>query len=100
MRARYQMIGLVVVLTVVTGVLIYQGSRTDTTASESPVTITQTTTAAAPAETSPLADASPDGSSSPAPTGSTAAAGDRVASNVPMTKLNPGDTAPQFIIFS
>jgi len=100
MRARYLLIGLVVVLTVVTGVLIYQGSRAGTTASESPVTITQTTTAAADPQTSPYTDAGPDGSSTAAATGAAAPTGDRAASNVPMTKLNPGDTAPQFIIFS
>lgn len=104
MRARYLLIGLVVVLTVVTGVLIYQGNRTGTTASESPespVTITQTTTAAPSddPETSPFAEAGPDGSSTPA-VDTAAPVGDQAASNVPMTKLNPGDPAPQFIIFS
>ena len=40
MRARYLLIGLVMVLAAVTGVLIYQGNQTGTTASASPVTIT------------------------------------------------------------
>ena len=70
MRARYLLIGLVVVLTVVTGVLIYQGSRTDTTASESPVTHHPNHHRGGTGGPSPFAEAGPDGSSTPAATGS------------------------------
>ena len=63
MRARYLLIGLVVVLAVVTGVLVYRGTRADTTASGSPVTITPLSTAAADPQTAPFAEAGPDGSS-------------------------------------
>ncbi len=94
MRARYLVTGLVVVLAVVTGVLIYQGNQTDA-ASSSPLTVTQTSTAAAPS-TDPFARDTASAGESPVdvPTG------DRPPTNVPMTKLAPGDKAPQFIIFS
>ncbi len=93
MRARYLVIGLVVALAAVTGVLIYQGNQTQA-ASSTPLTVTQTSTAAgSPAD--PYARDTAAATDSPA-----AASGDRPASNVPMQKLAPGDKAPQFIIFS
>ncbi|MGS0685364.1 polysaccharide deacetylase [Nakamurella sp. GG22] len=94
MRARYLVTGLVVVLAVVTGVLIYQGNQTDA-ASSSPLTVTQTSTAAGtPTDTFGRDTAAATESPVDVP------AGDRPPTNVPMTKLAPGDKAPQFIIFS
>jgi hypothetical protein len=94
MRARYLVTGLVVVLAMVTGVLIYQGNQTDA-ASSSPLTVTQTSTAPAPS-TDTFSSGTAAATESPVdvPTG------DRPPTNVPMTKLAPGDKAPQFIIFS
>ncbi len=93
MRARYLIIGLVVALAAVTGVLIYQGNQTQV-AGSSTLTVTQTSTAGSPAD--------PYGRDTAAATDSPVAAptGDRPATNVPMTKLAPGEKAPQFIIFS
>jgi hypothetical protein len=94
MRGRYLVIGLVVVLAAVTGVLIYQGNQTQTTGSAS-VVVTQTV-AGADSTTS-----DPYGRDDAGATETTAVAtGDRPPTNVPMTKLAPGDKAPQFIIFS
>ncbi len=94
MRARYLVTGLVVVLAVVTGVLIYQGNQTDA-ASSLPLTVTQTSTAAG-TPTDPYGRDTAAATESPVD----APAGDRPPTNVPMTKLAPGDKAPQFIIFS
>jgi len=94
MRGRYLVIGLVVVLAAVTGVLIYKGNQTQTTGSAS-VVVTQTV-AGADSTTS-----DPYGRDDAGATETTAVAtGDRPPTNVPMTKLAPGDKAPQFIIFS
>jgi hypothetical protein len=93
MRARYLVIGLVVVLAAVTGVLIYQGNQTRT-AGLSPIGATETaggTTSSDPfGRDTAVAD----------PTSAVAVSGERPPTNVPMTKLAPGDKAPQFIIFS
>ncbi len=94
MRGRYLVIGLVVVLAAVTGVLIYQGNQTQTTGSAS-VVVTQTVTGADTTTSDPY------GRDNAGATETTAVAtGDRPPTNVPMTKLAPGDKAPQFIIFS
>ena len=97
MRARYLLIGLVAVLAIVTGVLIYQGNQTVTAGSASPLTLPQTGTAGAGSSADPYARDTA-GATDPATTAP--AAGQRPATNVPMTKLKPGDKAPQFIIFS
>ena len=96
MRSSYLVTGLVLVLAVVTGVLIYQGNQTRS-ASSSDVTVTETTSAAETATSDPYGrdTEAPSESATPA-----APSGDRPATNVPMTKLAPGDKAPQFIIFS
>lgn len=97
MQSRYLVTGLVVVLAAVTGVLIYQGNQTDTAATTD-ITVTQTTSAAPdPASTDPFGrdTAAPTDTATP-----TAPTGDRPATNVPMTKLAPGEKPPQFIIFS
>jgi hypothetical protein len=93
MQARYLVTGLVVVLAGVTGVLIYQGNQTSTSSS-SPVTVTETTSATAPSDVF--------GRDPEVTTDATAAVetGERPPTNVPMTKLAPGEKAPQFIIFS
>ena len=96
MQSRYLVTGLVVVLAAVTGVLIYQGNQTQS-ASSSDVTVTETTSAAETATSDPYGrdtDA-PSESATPA-----ASSGDRPATNIPMTKLAPGEKPPQFIIFS
>lgn len=92
MRVRYVVVGLVVALAAVTGVLIYQGNRgVDTAASGSAVTVTQTRSTGTDGGQDQTTE---EGLSTVAPSG------DRPASNVPMTKLEPGEKAPQFIIFS
>ena len=90
MRARYLVIGLVVVLAAVTGVLIYQGNQGQT-AGSLPLGVTSgaSTTSEAYAH-----DESTTGAQTVAPDAS------RPPTNVPMTKLAPGDKPPQFIIFS
>src|SRR6478752_297470 len=95
MQARYLVTGLVVVLAGVTGVLIYQGNQT-TTASSSSVSVPGSTSAGSDTSTTdPYArDTASAETSAPVVTG------DRPASNVPMTKLAPGEKAPQFVIFS
>ena len=87
MKARYLAVSLAVVLAVVTGFLIYQGNQPTPTAGEATVVVTETV----PGD--PTASES-SSTAEPAPPG------ERPATNVPMTKLNPGDKAPQFIIFS
>src|SRR6476469_303351 len=94
MRGRYLVIGLVVVLAAVTGVLIYQGNQTQTTGSAS-VVVTQTVTGADTATSDPYGRDNTDATETTA-----VATGARPPTNVPMTKLAPGDKAPQFIIFS
>src|SRR6476661_4233857 len=94
MRGRYLVIGLVVVLAAVTGVLIYQGNQSQTTGSAS-VVVTQTVTGA---EATPSDTYGRDNADATETTA--VATGDRPPTNVPMTKLAPGDKAPQFIIFS
>ena len=95
MRARYLVIGLVLVLATVTGVLVYQGNQSQT-AGSSTVIVTQTTTAGADSSSS-----DPYARDTAGATDSTAVPiGDLPPTNVPMTKLAPGDKAPQFIIFS
>ncbi len=85
MRSRLLVVGAVLGLTVVTGVLIYQGNTEKATASSA----ASTTSGAAYAQDT-------DDPTIPAVT----APGQRPPTNVPMTKLEPGDTPPQFIIFS
>ncbi len=85
MRSRLLVVGAVLVLTIVTGVLIYQGNTEKATASSG----TSTTSSGVYAEDT-------DEPTIPVVT----APGERPATNVPMTKLEPGDTPPQFIIFS
>ena len=87
MRSSYLVTGLVLVLAVVTGVLIYQGNETSTSASSLPGSATSQGDAYSQDEESSASEV-------------TVAAGNRPPSNVPMTKLAPGDKAPQFIIFS
>ena len=95
MRARYLVIGLVVVLAAVTGVLIYQGNQTRRRRVQLAVTVTQTVHRGRHAHRSVRPrHRRRDRKSRRAP------AGDRPPTNVPMTKLAPGDKAPQFIIFS
>ena len=95
MRVRYLVTGLVVVLAAVTGVLIYQGNQTQTAGSAS-VVVTQTVPAQDAATSDPYGRDN-DGRDREPPRPPT---GDRPPTNVPMTKLAPGDKAPQFIIFS
>lgn len=141
MQARYLIAGVVIVIAAVTGVLIYQGNRTDSGASGD-VTVTQTSyvpgtstsagslpgtsggdptsgrpgTMSHPGSPSPStksgdgtaggtgSSGTPGGSSTAGPSGPTTSTGTpddgRPASNVPMTKLKPGEKAPQFVIFS
>ncbi|MEP6561597.1 MAG: polysaccharide deacetylase [Nakamurella sp.] len=87
MRSSYLVTGLVLVLAVVTGVLIYQGNQTSTSASPMPGSSNSQGNAYSQDEETSAADV-------------TVAAGNRPPTNVPMTKLAPGDKAPQFIIFS
>ncbi|MET0865277.1 MAG: polysaccharide deacetylase, partial [Nakamurella sp.] len=87
MRSSYLVTGLVLVLAVVTGVLIYQGNETSTSASSMPGTSVNQGDAYAQDEETTAAEV-------------TVSAGNRPPTNVPMTKLAPGDKAPQFIIFS
>jgi hypothetical protein len=85
MRSRLLVVGVVLILAVVTGVLIYQGNTEKATASGT------STTASGDAYTEDTDEPTiPE----------VAAPGERPATNVPMTKLEPGDTPPQFIIFS
>src|SRR6478735_11595527 len=90
MRGRYLVIGLVVVLASVTGVLIYQGNQTQSAGSAqaigSGVAVGSTDAFARDESTTGAGDVAPDAQRPP--------------TNVPMTKFAPGDTAPQFIIFS
>ena len=96
MQSRYLVTGLVVVLAAVTGVLIYQGNQTQS-ASTSDVTVTETSSAAGTATSDPYGrdTEAPSENATPA-----ASSGDRPATNIPMTKLAPGEKPPQFIIFS
>src|SRR6476646_8887609 len=96
MQSRYLVTGLVVVLAAVTGVLIYQGNQTQS-ASTSDVTVTETSSATGTATSDPYGrdTEAPSENATPA-----ASSGDRPATNIPMTKLAPGEKPPQFIIFS
>lgn len=86
MRSRLLVVGVVLVLAAVTGVLIYQGN-------------TETATASSAATTSSSVDVFAEDTDAPTiPVVS--APSERPPTNVPMTKLEPGDTPPQFIIFS
>ncbi len=97
MRARYLAVGLAVVLAIVTGFLIYQGNQSTSTAGEGTVVVTQTSTLPPNAESRESSETTPSSSDAqPTP----ADTGGRPPTNVPMTRLNPGDRAPQFIIFS
>jgi hypothetical protein len=86
MRSRLLVVGLVLVLTVVTGVLIYQGNRETATASSDTSTSTSGDVFAGDTDAPTIPVVS--------------APSERPATNVPMTKLEPGETPPQFIIFS
>ena len=90
MQSRYLVTGLVVVLAAVTGVLIYQGNQTQS-ASTSDVTVTETSSAAGTATSDPYGrdTEAPSESATPA-----ASSGDRPATNIPMTKLAPGEKPP------
>jgi hypothetical protein len=85
MRSRLLVVGAVLILTIVTGVLIYQGNTEKATASAG----TSTTAGGVYSEDT-------DEPTIPEVT----APGERPATNVPMNRLEPGDTPPQFIIFS
>ncbi len=85
MRSRLLVVGVVLVLTVVTGVLIYQGN-TGTSTAGSTVTTSATVDPFA-TTTAPIPEVAPPPD-------------ERPPTNVPMTKLEPGDAPPQFIIFS
>src|SRR6478736_3827473 len=86
MRSRLLVVGVVLVLAVVTGVLVYQGNSEKATASSGTAVSTSVDVFAGDTD---------------APTVSEAAApSERPPTNVPMTKLAPGDNPPQFIIFS
>ena len=86
MRSRLLVVGAVLILTVLTGVLIYQGNTEKATASSG-----ASSTTAGGAYTEDTADPTIPEVTAP---------GERPGTNVPMTKLEPGDTPPQFIIFS
>ena len=94
MQARYLVTGLVVVLAGVTGVLIYQGNQTSTSSSSS-ITVTETSSAGSSSSDVFGRDAAGSTEATTA-----VATGDRPPTNVPMTKLAPGEKPPQFIIFS
>ncbi len=85
MRSRLLVVGVVLVLAVVTGILVYQGNSEKATAGGGSAT---TSSGLYVEDTDP-----PTVSVAPAPS-------ERPATNVPMTKLEPGDQPPQFIIFS
>jgi len=85
MRSRLLVVGVVLVLTVVTGVLIYQGNS-DTSTASSGTSTTSVDVFAGDTDAPTIPEVS--------------APSERPATNVPMTKLEPGDTPPQFIIFS
>lgn len=85
MRSRLLVVGAVLGLTVVTGVLIYQGNTEKATAASGPTTTSRGVYAEDTADPTIPEVTAP---------------GQRPATNVPMTKLEPGDTPPQFIIFS
>src|ERR1700712_1639265 len=87
MRSSYLVTGLGLVLAVVTGVLIYQGNQTSPSASAMPGSSVNQGNAYSQDEDTSGTDV-------------TVAPGDRPATNVPMTKLAPGEKAPQFVIFS
>src|SRR5689334_12351716 len=86
MRSRLLVVGVVVALAAVTGVLIYQGNSEVATASSATATSTSVDVFAedTDAPTVPVVSVPSE----------------RPPTNVPMTKLEPGDTPPQFIIFS
>ncbi len=86
MRSRLLVVGAVLILTVLTGVLIYQGNTEKATASSG-----SSSTAPGGAYTEDTADPTIPEVTAP---------GERPGTNVPMNKLEPGDTPPQFIIFS
>ena len=86
MRSRLLVVGVVLLLAVVTGVLVYQGNSEKATASSGTAVSTSVDVFAGDTD---------------APTVSEAVApSERPPTNVPMTKLAPGDKPPQFIIFS
>ncbi len=84
MRSRLLVVGVVFVLAVVTGVLIYQGNTDKATAAAA---LTNSGDAYSEDTNPPTVDVAP-------------APDQRPGTNIPMTKLAPGDTPPQFIIFS
>jgi hypothetical protein len=86
MRSRLLVVGAVLILTVLTGVLIYQGNTEKATASSG-----SSSTTPGGAYTEDTADPTIPEVTAP---------GERPGTNVPMNKLEPGDTPPQFIIFS
>ncbi|TKV61910.1 polysaccharide deacetylase [Nakamurella flava] len=91
MRPQHLILGLVAVLMVVTGVLVYQGNQ-----------VTSAATAGGSSATSSSTDVfnGQDDPTTATTFATMAPAASRPASNVPMTKLEPGQQAPQFIIFS
>lgn len=88
MTRKYLTLAAVSTFAVLSAVLVYHGNRPPASAAESAQSA-PTSTAGSPATTG----------SSRAPA-SSAAAPARAKTNVPMTKLKPGEKAPQFIIFS
>jgi hypothetical protein len=121
MQARYAVLGVVLVLAVITGVLIYQGNNPATPAGTS--TTTTVTHSSTRPHTSGSGKTSSTGSSQHPSSGRTTPKtvptnatptpitsspgyhqsqpnGLRRPSNVPMTRLKAGEKPPQFVIFS
>jgi hypothetical protein len=120
MRTRYLVLGLAVALVIVTTVLVITTRSSQTAAGGSDLTVTNTVVV--PGESSSAAStpgssedsssaASSDSSTADSSTSESAATSTSsngepvvnnrpVPSNVPMTKLQPGQKPPQFIIFS
>ena len=114
-QLKWVVLGVVLILAVVTGVLIATSNRGDSASSGD---VTQTVTVpptnvydkptdnptpssdpVTAVESSQSSEAPPTSSAADTTTATTGADG-RAATNIPMTKLAPGEKAPQFIIFS
>ncbi|WP_029137773.1 polysaccharide deacetylase family protein [Nakamurella lactea] len=87
MTRRYVTLAIVLALAVITGVLVYHGNHPPEIAAAG---TGGTTSGSTPGVTKP----------GPGTAAATNAAPARAAANVPMTKLKPGQKAPQFVIFS
>ncbi|AZI57284.1 polysaccharide deacetylase [Nakamurella antarctica] len=119
-QSKWVILALVMALVVVTGILIYRNTATDNSASGPLVTETvmvtptpniydkptETVSSEPPATTQAAVSSVPVPSAETTPIASaeTSAAtpvdGSRKPTNIPMTKLAPGEKPPQFIIFS